>query len=185
MPRKKKPEDPHTHLHISVDRYEASVDASINHDAYDPQNAWDLNDNDPLYRFTSSLKVSGTTTYPDERAGEGYELTIYGDDAPSQRHNLTLKDIQARDKYNAPEYRTYRGKQIPVYHPPNGIGIIDKVRGKPVWSGFLFAQTRFVNEAVVILGQRKKLFMTVHEFKEGRKRWLRGISFQTDDPSEE
>ena len=46
MPRKRKrldkPEELHTHLALRVARYEASVNASVNHHVCAPRYAWDL-----------------------------------------------------------------------------------------------------------------------------------------------
>ena len=67
MPRKakrqKKPEQVHTHLAIRVERYEACVGASVNHDVYAPQYAWGSEEDDPLYKFTAQLTLTGTSTY--------------------------------------------------------------------------------------------------------------------------
>jgi hypothetical protein len=135
--RQRKAEEQHTHLAIRVQSYEVRVVASVNHNVYAPQYAWDLDDDDPLYQFTAQLTISGISTYPEERAGDAYELTIYGADAPSRRLNLTLKDVQARNEHGSPQYREYRGKQIPIYNPPKGLGLLDKIRGEPRWTAWL------------------------------------------------
>jgi len=112
-----------TDLGIRVDAYEAAVEASVNHAAYQPETAWTSEEDDPLYQFDAQLTISGICVYPDERAGESYELTIYGRDLPSQRLRMTLRDAQARDKGGMPQYRSYRGREIPVYVKPKGVGI--------------------------------------------------------------
>jgi hypothetical protein len=133
MPRKTKgkrrTEEVHSQLAIRVERYGVCVNASINHEVYAPQYAWRLNDDDPIYKFTTQLTITGISIYPKGRAGDIYELTIYGDDAPSLRHNATLRDAQARDERGSPQYRAYRGRQIPVYDCPKGLGLLHKVRG--------------------------------------------------------
>lgn len=189
MPRKAKRRtksiEAYTHLAIRVEHYEARVGASVNHNVYAPESAWSREEDDPLYQFTSQLIITGTSTYPEDRDGDVYELTICGEDAPSQRHNATLKDAQARDDKNSFQYRTYRGREIPVYVAPKGLGILDKVRGEPRWSGWLFTPTRFVNDMLVLLGHRRDLFLALHEYRESRQRWIRGIVLQTTDPAEE
>jgi hypothetical protein len=45
----RKPEDEYTYLAVRVESYEATADASINHDVYQPQYAFSLDDCDPLY----------------------------------------------------------------------------------------------------------------------------------------
>ena len=60
--RQKKSGEEHTHLAVKVQRSEASVEAGINHNVYSPQYAWDLDDDDPLYQFTTRLTVAGIVT---------------------------------------------------------------------------------------------------------------------------
>lgn len=182
---RKKPEEEHTYLTIRVEQYEACVQTSVNHNVYAPQHAWDSDENNPLYPFSTRLTITGISTHPETRAGEAYELTVYGDDARSRRHNTTLKDAQTRDEHESPQYREYRGRQIPVYNPPNGLGLLEKVRGEPRWIAWLFVAPRFVNDALVLLGQGRNLFLAIHEHREKRARWIQAVSLQTADPEEE
>jgi len=119
-------EERDTRIVILVENYDAHVDAAINHNVYAPQYAWDLNDDDPVYSFNSHLTINGVSVYPEGRGKERYELTIYGDDAPSRKLSANLKDVQVRDKFGSPLYRTYRSREIPVYDPPKGMGILEK-----------------------------------------------------------
>jgi len=189
MPRKKRkpriPEEEHTHLAVRVTSHEASAGAAVNHNVYAPQYARNVDDDDPLYEFTAHLVISGIATYPEDRAGETYELTIYGNDAPSRRLDATLKDAQVRDRYDAPQYRPYRGRQIPVYDPPKGIGHLDKIRGEPRWAGRLFVRHQFVSDALALLALGKTLYLAIHERKEKRARWIQGLMLQTADPENE
>ena len=68
-PRRRKGGDEHTYLSIRVKRYEARIDASINHNAYHPQHAFDLDDRDPLYRFITQVTITGTAIHPEKRTG--------------------------------------------------------------------------------------------------------------------
>ena len=189
MPRKKgqpaKPAVEHTSLAVQVEQYEAEFEAGIHHYAYSPEYAWNLDEDDPLYEFTSRLIISGLFTYPEDRAGDKFELTLRGDDAPSRRLHLQLKDIQARNEYGSPQYRQYRGKQIPVFQPPNGLGLLDKVRGERRWTAYLFVNTRFVGETFALLNHQKPIYVGIHERKIDRRRWVQSVSVQTMDPAEE
>jgi hypothetical protein len=135
MNRQSKSKEQRTRLVIRVEKYEVDIDFSINSTALYPQNALRGDDEDPVYRFTNQLRIAGISTYPQDRAGESYELTLHGDDAPSNRIAITLKDIQVRDEYQAPKYRTYRGREVPLYQPPKGLGLLDKARGERQWDG--------------------------------------------------
>lgn len=183
--RQNKSDEEHSHVIIRLEHYDASVDARVNHYAYAPQYAWNLDDDDPLYEFTNRIVLTGKSTYPPERQGHYYELTIYGTESRSHRLNAKLKDIQARDKYGSPQYRKYRGNQIPIYQPPNGLGLVDKVRGEKRWTAWLFVAPRFVNDLLVLLSQQRSLFLSLHERKIDRSRWVQDMTLQTSDPTEE
>ncbi|RWH54980.1 MAG: hypothetical protein EOQ83_29700 [Mesorhizobium sp.] len=189
MPRKtkrqKQPAEEHTHLAIRVERSEASVEAAINYNVYTPQYAWNSNDDDPLYRFTTRLTVAGTCTYPEERAGDSYEVTIYGDNIGSGDIRATLKDAQERDEHGSAKYRQHRGRQIPIYNPPPGIGLINKIRGEPSWTAWLRVPPRYTSDALALLRNGRSLFLAIHELKKGRRRWVQSVSLQTTDPAEE
>jgi hypothetical protein len=97
-------------------------------------------------------KISGTCKYPDKRAGDSYHLTLYGDASPSRGIYAKLKDAQLRDKYGAPKYRTYRGRDIPVYDAPKGLAVLDKVRGKSEWTAWITVTPRLVSDMLGLLG---------------------------------
>lgn len=183
--RQKQPEEEHTHLAIRVERCEASVEAAINYNVYTPQTAWHSDDDDPLYRFTTRLTVAGISTYPEERAGDTYEVTIYGDNLRSGDIHATLRDVQERDEHGSPEYRQYRGRQIPIYNPPLGMGLIDKIRGEPRWTAWLRVSPDYTSNALTMLGNGRSLFLAIHERKRGHARWVQSVSLQTTNPAEE
>lgn len=89
------------------------------------------------------------------------------------------------DKNRLPKYRAYRGKQIPVYAPPKGMGTLEKERGQPRWHGAVWAQPRYVNDLLVLLDHNQQLYLSIHERKIERKRWIQSITVQTSDPAEE
>ncbi|TJW88257.1 MAG: hypothetical protein E5V92_06150 [Mesorhizobium sp.] len=183
--RQKTVEEEHTHLAIRVERWDASVEAAINYNVYVPESAWNSDADDPLYRFTEQLTVGGKSIYPEERAGDTYEVTIYSNNLYSGDIRATLKDVQARDERGSPKYRQYRGRQIPIYIPPPGMGLIDKVRGEPRWTVWLRVSPRFTTEALALLRDERSLFLAVHELKKGRRRWVQNLSLQTTDPAEQ
>jgi hypothetical protein len=183
--RQSKAEEQHTHLSIRVEGYDANVEAAVNHHVYAPQYAWKPDDDDPLYEFTNRLRIVGRSTYPADRIGDTFEVTMYGDCAPSRRIDAKLRDAQARDERGALRFREYRGRRIPIYNPPSGLGLLQKVRGEARWTGWLRVAPRVVNDALVLLGHGKPLFMAVHERKDMRSRWVQGVRLQTNDPAEE
>lgn len=45
-----------------------------------------------------------------------------------------MRMCRGRIKNNSPKYRRYHGRQISIYNPPLGIGLIDKIRGEARWN---------------------------------------------------
>lgn len=183
--RQKQPEEEHTNLALRVERCDVSVEAAVNYNVYAPQSAWNSDDDDPLYRFTTRLTVAGISTYPEERAGDTYEVTIYGDNLGSGDIRATLKDVQERNELGSPRYRQYRGRQIPIYKPTPGMGLIDKIRGEARWTVWLRVSPRFASDALALMSDGRSLFLAIHERKKDRARWIQSVSLQTTDPTNE
>lgn len=183
--RQKTPREEHTFLAIRFERYEASVEAAVNHNVYAPQLAWNSDEDHPLYEFTTRLTIVGEATYPEKQAGDTYEFTIYADNLGAGDIRATLRDVQARDEYGSPKYRSYRGRQVPIYISPKGMGLIDKIRGEPRWTAWLHVWPCFASDALVLLGNGRPLFLAVHERKHERTQWIQSLSLQTTDPAEE
>lgn len=183
--RQKALEDIYTLISVRVESHDVDVDASINYDVRQPQYAYDLHDDDPLFKYVTRLTIVGTSSYPEGRANERYEVTVYGDDAPSRSVFAKVKDAHARDEYGAPQYRQYRGKRVPVYQPPMGFGLLNKVRGEQTWNAWLNLAPRIVTDMLVLLNLHRQLYLAIQERKVGRTRWVYSISLQTRDPAEE
>ena len=49
-------------------------------------------------------------------------------------HEVPPSFLQAREKTGARKYRQYRGREIPAYVPPPGMGLINKMKGEPRWA---------------------------------------------------
>ncbi len=181
--RAKRIED--NHLHLSVEHVDAEVHAGISHHAHWAHLAWNIDDRDPVYEFGSSVTILAKLIYPDHRAGETFQLTFYSADAPSHNLSVTLKDIHARDKNGVPQYREYRHKQVPVYAPPKGLGLIEKIRGESRWIAWVRTSGHFLSDTLALLRLGKPLFVVMHERNEERKRWIQSVGVQTQTPSEE
>lgn len=190
MPSKKrhakKPLVEHFQVGLRVDKYDASVGASINHGVEEPKYAiGDLTDDEPVYDYVTHLTIIGSVVYPPERVGEQYELTIYGNDAPSRKISLKLRDVQARSEYNSPLYREYRGGSIPVVGPIPSFGFVDKNRASGRRTAWLNVAPRLVSDMLTLLAAQRTTFVSLYERKEERTRWIRRVELQTTDPAEE
>jgi hypothetical protein len=183
--RPKKPEAEYFDIAIRVERYEIRTEASINHHAFHPEYAYELDDNDSVYRFTADLTIFGTAFQPKDRAGHSYEVTVYGDDSPSSSIGIQLKHLHIRDKQGLAEYRTYRGKNVPVYLRPPDLGLLNKERGKSHWTAWVRVLPRLASDMLALLAGGQELYLALTETKDDRARWVRRLSLQTADPSKE
>jgi hypothetical protein len=182
--RRKKSEDEHTFLRIEVKKYEVRVETSLNLNLRGVRPLF-ARDDDLVYTFFSSLEITGVSTYPEERAGHCYEITVYGHETHSGDFALTLRDVQARDEHSAPLYRSYRGEEIPVYNCPPGIATIDRQHGATTWQAWVFVARRLASDMLVLLGQRRPLYLAIHERKTERQRWIVSLTLQATDPAED
>jgi hypothetical protein len=72
-----------------------------------------------------------------------------------------------------------------VYELPNGIGPPERVRGTKDWTGWCWVSPRTVSDMLALLPNVQPLYISIHERKIGRKRWINGLTLQTTDPAEE
>ncbi|MGQ7829783.1 hypothetical protein [Altererythrobacter sp. Z27] len=175
----------HSHLTIAVEGYEASVSARVNHYAYEPRYAFRPLDDQPVHEFSSRLVVAGTIVSEGKSATNCCLVTLYGDPSPAFDLDARLEDIAELDDHGSPRYRQYRGKEVPVYRPPKGLGVLGKVKGQPEWQTSLFVKPVLVDRWLTLLCSSRDLFMSLHECKTGRTRWVRGIELGTVNPEEE
>lgn len=180
--KKTKPTDGYAFLGIKVNGYIVRINASINYDVRDPHH---YHDDAMVYEFGSSLEIDGTCTYPEEREDEAYQFTIYGAEPRSGRFDLKLDDCHVRDDNGGRVYRKARGKEIPVYDVPKGIGPLERQRGTQLWTGWCWVTPLVVTDMLALLPNADPLFVGIHELKMGRKRWIVGLTLQTNDPGEE
>ena len=127
-----KPADVYTLLSINVDSFNVRSSASQNIDLLTRDTGLSRED-DLALEFETRLEILGTCTYPEERATDRYEISIIGAEIHAGDFSKTLRDFQVKDEYYAPVYRKYRGREIPVYEAPSGIGFLNKVRGENCW----------------------------------------------------
>ena len=185
---KRQPAEPavrYEHVTFSVDSYHVRVEADINRDATNPEYAYRDTQEQPLYQFLTHLDINGTCLAPGKRAGASCELTIYSDDNPNSAIYWKLRDVQLLDEGHAPVYRQYRGKRIPVYAPPKGIGSFGKQFGEHHWRGAVFVPPRFVTDLLLALGTARPLFLSLLEARQRRRSWLARIGLQTANPMDE
>ena len=111
MARAKKPVEEYSFTSIRIQNHKARVGASINHKAKDKRYQ---HDELRVYQFDSYLEIAGICTYPEDREGEKYLFTVYGDQSDQGDLNARLREFHVKDKNGDPKYRKLRGYHQPV-----------------------------------------------------------------------
>ncbi len=185
MPHNKasrRPVEEYFRVAIRVERYEIRTEASINHHAYHPEVAIELDDREPVYCFSSDLTIFGTAVHPKEREGNSYEVSICGDDSPSSGISHQLRDLQSRDATGSAKHRTFRGAEVPVFKRPPDLALLNKTRGKAHWTAWVRVRPRLASDMLVLLTSGQELYLALTETKDEGARWIRRLSLQTIDP---
>ena len=183
MTRKKiKPVDQYAFLTINVDKFSSAVNMSVNGQARDRRQD---NDNVSLYSFGCDVEIQGTCTYPPERVHENYRIDISTKPQSQLDFDAKLKDTRVRDEDGSFKYHKVRGRFLPVYDIPEGLGLLDKERGTTNWNGWLWVPEQTLTQMLILLTNVKPLYLEVHERKIGRTRWINGVRLQMTDPNEE
>ena len=181
-PRKKTPSVEYELLSIPLSGFVASVDASVNHKARDRRHHY----RDPkIYSFGSSVELVGVCDYPEERSGESYVISVHGWETEEGEFEARLSDRHVMDEDGMRKYRKVRGKEIPMYDVPEGIDLIEKVRGEKRWSGFCWVSPGTVSDMLLLLPHVRPLYISIHERKVGRTRWINGLTLQMSHPGYE
>jgi len=110
---------------------------------------------------------------------------LYGSEPRYDKFTLTLADCHVRDDHGVSKYRKVRGKEMPVYDVPKGIGHLERLRGTRTWAGWVWAPPQTVNDMLTLLPHVRPLYVDIHELRIGRKRWIVGLALLTTDPAEE
>ena len=183
MKRRKRKEPDYALIAIKVDDYSVRADAEINSSLLGSPRFFD-NEEEPVHEFETKLEITGLCTDPEDRVGHRFEISMYGAADIDQR-TPKIKDLRERNKEGDYRYRTYRGREYPVYAPPPPVAYIDKVRGENRWITWLWVPPRMVTDTLIILSGNKQTYISLHEIKEGRKRRAQNLTVQTTDPADE
>ena len=81
-----------------------------------------------VFKFESHIEVEGIYRYPEERADEKTQLTIYGSNSGRREFELMLADCHVRNDDGSRQYRRVGGKEVPVYDVPNDTFVSTTVR---------------------------------------------------------
>ena len=183
MAKRKKSSSPEYSINYAeLTGYSASIDASINHNVREPRY---YEDDAKVYDFGSHLELEGLFIEPEERAKDEFQLTVYGSDSGHHDFELTLADCQVRDDNGMLKYRKARGKEVPIYDVPKGIGYIERLRGTRIWTGCVWVKQQTVTDMLTLLPNVRPLFIEIHERRIGRIRWIAGLTLVTKNPEDQ
>lgn len=183
MKRRKKKEPDYTFIAIKVDDYSVRVDAGINSSLLGSSRLID-NEEESVHDFETKLEITGLCNDPVDRAGHRFEISMYGTAGIDQR-TPKIKDLRERNKDGDYRYRTYRGREYPVYAPPPPVAYIDKIRDENRWVTWLWVAPRMVTDSLIVLSGDKQVYVSLHEIRENRQRRVQSFTIQTTDPAEE
>jgi hypothetical protein len=169
-------------LAIEVTSYSASIDAAISMHAR--ERLWQ-HDNVQVYDFHNRIELLGTCSYPDERQGAHYQLTVYGRELSNGDFQRTLRDFVVRDAEGNIKRRKSRGIELPIYAAPDGIGSLEKRRGENLWNGVIWVAPQTTSDMLTLLTRVERVYVSIQEKRIGRQRWIVGLTLQTSDPADE
>jgi hypothetical protein len=176
--------DEQTFLGIRVEAYEVAVGKSINVHLFGTPHDY-LDDDDPVFTPEMRIEISGICIYPEARANDKYEITACGEKA--DRTEPKVRDVRARDKNDAPVYRKYRGQHLPVYTRPAGFAVLQKTHGTGEWCAYISVLPQTASEMLATLKESRSrpIYVSIHERKHDRRRWIQSLYVQTKNPATE
>jgi hypothetical protein len=179
---KRKSAETHTFLSIRVDSYDVRSAAGISIFLVGTASDY-LSEDEDVFDSQTHLTVRGECIDPKERYGERYEVLVHGERASHPR--LKVKDIHATDKDDLRVYRTRYGRNMPVFNVPRGIATLERRRDDRVWSAWVTVEPNLVTDMLIVLSLNRQSYLSIHEKRFERRRWIRDLSLQTTDPSTE
>ena len=181
--KQKKKADEYEFVTINVDSYDVRTEAGTNVDVR-VNSPHVISDDTPIYEFYTVIDLYGVITYPESRSNADFKLTIYGSEKRGYP-GLTLKDTLQVDSEGMTKMVKKKGAYYPVYNVPPGIATLEKVRGENRWHAWIFAAPDYTRDSLILLSSGKKTYVSIHERKVERRRWIQSLSLQTTDPLEE
>jgi hypothetical protein len=175
--RRKNESDDYAFLAIKVSKCEVAVGESINvHLRTTVPYSWD--DSDPVIAPDFRLTIAGTCTYPEHRARDYYEITIYGEKIA--REQLTFKQIRVRDEYDVPTWPVVTNILCSSYplgwQPWNDC--VERESGAHVCG----SRPDTVSRMLTLLGSGRALYVSIHEHKIERQRWVQDFCAPDNQP---
>lgn len=165
--------------------YELDISAGINYEVRDRRDRTPFS---RVYNFDSRVRLYCTCIDPDGsgKVGDEYSFAVLTGDSRAESLSRILKDYKAVDDSGTPVSRRVRGRDEPVYNEPKGVGFIENYnRHTDARPAYLWLPPETISDMLAVLTTMDKLFVTVHQYKFERKRWIVGFTLQTTNPLDE
>ncbi|RLW63948.1 MAG: hypothetical protein B6D73_14260 [gamma proteobacterium symbiont of Stewartia floridana] len=183
MKRGKLSRNQYVSFSIRVNDYSARSDAGINSSLL--SHPCDVKDESELvHHFETKLEIIGECIDAGDSSGHRFDIYLFGDSKVNERIPR-IRDLQERDSEGEDIYRTYRGKQYPVYKQPPAVAYLEKIWGKDRWLSSIWVTPQIVTDALLILSGLKQAYVSIHTIKEKRHYRILNLSVQTVNPTEE
>ncbi|PCJ95120.1 MAG: hypothetical protein COA45_12390 [Zetaproteobacteria bacterium] len=168
-------------LGIEITNHTTAINASIN---YEVRKTRKCTGDEEIYSFNSYIEIEGFRIYPEGHNDITYSITIYGEERADWPFSLKLNDCQKIDDELIPIYRKIRGKEVPVYDLPKGIGYIERQRGIQHWRGAIWVPQRTITDMLALLPHVQPLYLDILTIMEKKHQNITSLSLQTNNPAE-
>ena len=138
-----------------------------------------------VFRYETDLDLRGTISYPEDRAGDEIDISIWGHEPQDGYFSATLDQFHVRDAAGLPKYRKRGDRSDPVYEPPESVGFIERRRGTRIWSGAVYMPPAIISDMLTLLVGSTPAFLMINELKIGRRRVIRSITVQNKSAEDE
>ncbi|GAA5526180.1 hypothetical protein Maes01_02775 [Microbulbifer aestuariivivens] len=165
-----------------VKDYSVRVSGEINYEIHDRRYA---HPECRVFRYETDLDLRGTISYPEDRAGDEINISIWGHNPQDGHFSATLDEFHVRDAAGLPKYRKRGDRSDPVYESPESVGFIERRRGTRIWSGAAYMPPAIVSDILTLLVGDGQAFLMINELKIGRRRAIRSITLQNRHPENE
>jgi len=182
MPKSKKPRPPkYTFISITVDNHKARTTAGINFGLLGSARHR-TDPDDFVYRYESTIELSGFCHYPEERAGERYEVEIYSSHPNSAERELKVSDLQEHHGDGSPKYKKLKSGTYPIYREAPPIGFMEKKPGESRFNVAIWAAPTFLSDTLTLLTLPEQIYLSIQEKKLYRKRFVTEFNVQNTAP---
>ena len=167
---------------IQITNYDIYIDSSINYEVRDKRHHFD---DAKIYDFSSYIKFHGSCMDSQGINDRKYEIIAYGSEAQPGDFDLKLSDCHLQDEKGFRQFRKYRGREVPIYNIPNGIGMLTRLKGSQITFGSAWVSPETITNMLAVLPHVSPIYLSIHERLIEGQRWIIGLTLQTSDPDEE